>query len=89
MPLMLVEKFSRKEVRMGITFEELEAELLKLSKSERARLAEQLISSLDEDSEIEEAWAAEIDRRIAEVESGAVRLIPATEVLTRARAALK
>ncbi len=86
---MLVEKFSRKEVRMGITFEELEAELLKLSKSERARLAEQLISSLDEDSEIEEAWAAEIDRRIAEVESGAVRLIPATEVLTRARAALK
>ena len=39
--------------------------------------------------EIEEAWAAEIDRRIAEVESGAVRLIPATEVLTRARAALK
>ena len=74
---------------MGITFEELETELLKLSRPERARLAEQLISSLDEDCEIEEAWAAEIDKRIAEVESGAVRLIPATEVLARARAARK
>jgi putative addiction module component (TIGR02574 family) len=74
---------------MGIAFEELEAELLKLSKPERARLAEQLISSLDEDSEIDEAWAAEIDRRIAQVENGAIRLIPATEVLAQARAALK
>ncbi|MEW6353568.1 MAG: addiction module protein [Pseudomonadota bacterium] len=33
------------------------------------------------------AWAAEIERRIAEIESGAVQLAPAAEALTRARTA--
>ena len=42
---------------MQTQFEVLEAEVLKLTAIERARLAELLIASLDEDSEIEEAWA--------------------------------
>lgn len=74
---------------MQTQFETLEAEALKLSVAERAKLAEHLIASLDEDSEIEEAWAAETERRIAEIEAGTVRMIPAAEAIARARAALK
>ncbi|HYU68531.1 MAG TPA: addiction module protein [Burkholderiales bacterium] len=67
----------------------LEAEALKLTPGERAALAQRLLASLDEDAEIEEAWAVEVERRIAEVESGAVQVIPIAEALARVRAALK
>jgi putative addiction module component (TIGR02574 family) len=66
-----------------------EAEALKLTPGERAALAQRLLASLDEDAEIEEAWAVEVERRIAEVESGAVQVIPIAEALARVRAALK
>ncbi|MDX8400465.1 MAG: addiction module protein [Gallionellaceae bacterium] len=46
------------------------------------------IAILDEDSDIEEAWEAETERRIAEIEAGTVQLIPATEVIASVRAAL-
>ncbi len=74
---------------MPTQLEILEAEVLKLTAAERARLAERLIASLDEDAEIEEAWAAEIERRIAEIESGQVEMIPAAEAVAKARASLK
>ena len=74
---------------MQTQFEILEAETLKLTTSERARLAEHLIASLDEDTEIEEAWAAEVDRRIADIENGSVQLIPVAEAIAQARASLK
>ncbi|MFN0316128.1 MAG: addiction module protein [Burkholderiales bacterium] len=74
---------------MDTELEKLEAQALKLGPGERAALAQRLLSSLDEDSEIEEAWAKEVERRIAEVESGAVKLIPIEEALARVRAALK
>ena len=70
---------------MQTEFETLEAEALKLSVAERAKLAEHLIASLNEDSEIEEAWAAETERRIAEIEAGTAQLIPAAEAIARAR----
>ncbi|MHB8765822.1 MAG: addiction module protein [Deferrisomatales bacterium] len=70
------------------TAEEIEAAAMHLTVSERARLAERLLSSLDEDSEIEQAWAAEIDRRIDEYERGDTKLIPAEEVFDRVRARL-
>ena len=74
---------------MQTQFEILEAETLKLTTSERARLAEHLIASLDEDTEIEEAWAAEVDRRIADIENGSVQLIPVAEAIAQARVLLK
>jgi putative addiction module component (TIGR02574 family) len=74
---------------METQLEILESEALKLTPGERAALAQRLLASLDEDSEIEDAWAAEIERRIAEVESGAVQVIPIAEALARVRAALK
>lgn len=74
---------------MSSQFEALEAEVLKLAPSDRALLAQHLIASLDEDNEIEAAWAAEVERRVAEVESGAVVGMSFGEVMAQARAALK
>ncbi len=74
---------------METQLEILESEALKLTPSERAALAQRLLASLDEDPEIEEAWAAEIERRIAEVESGAVQVVPIADALAQVRAKLK
>ena len=71
---------------MNSTVETLEAEALRLSNEERARLVERLIASLDTDSDIEDAWAAEVERRNAEIESGAVSLISGPEALDRLKA---
>ncbi len=65
---------------MGITRQQLEAEARKLPREDRARLAEALISSLDEESELEAVWAREIDRRVRELRSGEVKTVPAADV---------
>lgn len=74
---------------METRFEVVESEALSLSPGERAALAQRLLESLDEDAEIEEAWAVEVERRIAEVESGAVQVIPMAEALAQVRDSLK
>jgi putative addiction module component (TIGR02574 family) len=76
-------------LKMGNQLEALEAEALKLTSGERAAFAQLLLASLDEDAEIEEAWATEVERRIADVENGAVQVIPISEALAQVRAALK
>lgn len=68
---------------MSITVEILETEALQLTTAERARLVERLIASLDADPEIEEAWAAEVERRQAQIESGTVELLPGPETLAK------
>ncbi|MGA8054650.1 MAG: addiction module protein [Burkholderiales bacterium] len=74
---------------MSSQVEVLEAEAMKLTAEERARLADRLIASLSEDAQIEEAWAVEVERRIAEIEAGRAPVIPAAEAIARARDALK
>jgi len=74
---------------MSSQLESIETQALKLSAEERARLADRLITSIFEDHEIESAWAAEVERRIEDIESGRAKLIPATESIARARTALK
>ena len=74
---------------MSNQLEIVEAQALKLSPEERAQLADRLISSLFEDHEIEDAWAAEVERRIEDVESGRAKLIPAVDSIARARTAIK
>ena len=70
---------------------EVESQALKLSRSERARLAHRLISSLDEkaDPDVERVWLAEAERRLAELKSGKTVAIPAEKVLKKVRAALR
>lgn len=74
---------------MSTRLEVLEAEALKLTDSERASLAQRLLASLDENAEVEEAWAAEVERRIAAVERGEVQDIPIAEALATLRTGLK
>ncbi len=67
---------------MGNRLEVLEAEALTLTPGERAAFAQLLLASLDEDAEIEDAWAIE-------VEAGSVQVIPIADALAQARAKLK
>lgn len=62
-----------------------------LSEPERAKLASDLVASLDgpRDSNIAEAWDIEICRRINEMESGKAELLDVDEVLARARARIR
>ena len=74
---------------MSSQLEFVEAEALRLNPEERAELAQRLIDSLFEDSEVEEAWAVAVERRISKIEGGRSSVIPASESIARARAALK
>lgn len=60
-------------------------EALKLPPDERADLAATLIDSLDEREEeaVNEAWALEVQRRVREVETGAVKTVPWSEARKR------
>jgi putative addiction module component (TIGR02574 family) len=60
-------------------------ELLKLPAHERARLAAELVQSLDEseDSDAVAAWLEELDRRAGEVVNGAAKLEAWTKVRRR------
>ena len=62
-------------------------EALKLSVTERAEVAEQLIASLDEvpDTDVEQAWQEEVQRRLGQIERGEVKTIPWEEVQRRLR----
>ncbi|HEY6802449.1 MAG TPA: addiction module protein [Pyrinomonadaceae bacterium] len=55
-------------------------EAIQLPERDRATLAGLLIETLDpiseSESEVEAAWSAEIDRRVAEIDAGEVELIP-------------
>jgi putative addiction module component (TIGR02574 family) len=62
---------------MSKSAQAIESAALLLPRKERARLAERLIASLEEqDPEVEAAWAAEIRRRMDEWEAGLVDEIP-------------
>ena len=58
---------------------------LTLPSDERARIAAKLIASLDEgeDANVEAAWATEIERRIAEIESGEAETVSWEEARAR------
>ena len=69
---------------------ELTERAMTLPTEERARLAEELLASLDpREDAVDAAWDAEIRKRIADVESGTVRLVPADEAFARVRQVLR
>jgi putative addiction module component (TIGR02574 family) len=60
------------------------AKALALSAQERGLLIDHLIESLDErppEEGVEEAWAEEIKRRVDDIRSGKVKMIPGEQVL--------
>ena len=60
-------------------------EALALPTEARASLAGSLLDSLDTevDEDAEAAWAIEINRRVAELDSGAVKTVPWAEIRRR------
>ena len=76
---------------MPDTVAELSQRARELAPEDRARLAEELLASLEGDlePEVDAAWDEELRKRIAEVESGIVKLVPADEVFARVRCALR
>ena len=66
---------------MSREVEELYERAIDLSPEDRAELAGLLLDSIEEhaDEDVEEAWAAEIERRLAEYRSGRVKSIPWSE----------
>ncbi len=57
--------------------DELLAQVLRLPRRERARIAEDLLSSLEEsDDAIASSWAEELERRSREIAEGRVQTIP-------------
>ncbi len=75
---------------MSTLVEELSARAKSLPATDRARLAGELLDSLQEesDTELESAWDREIEHRVAEIESGG-KLISAEEVHAEARRTIR
>jgi putative addiction module component (TIGR02574 family) len=77
-----------------LPLDRLEAQVLELPLRERARLAQRLLESLDEDAdedpaEVEQAWVEEAERRYERYLAGDTQPIPPEEALARVRARLK
>jgi len=72
----------------GPTLEKLRKEALRLPEAERAELAHSLVLSLDgpADEDAEPAWDAEIQRRLAEIDTGTAELVDREELRQRMRA---
>lgn len=68
--------------------EDIEAAALQLATSDRAKLAERLLISLDEDDEILATWVAEAERRADAFDRGEIETIDFEEAIAQARARL-
>jgi putative addiction module component (TIGR02574 family) len=65
--------------------EELESAVLALPREERARLAQRLLASLDEEADAEEAWHDEVRRRLQGYRAGREATVSREDVLREAR----
>ena len=74
---------------MKTLVEELSQKARTLSPEDRARLAEDLLASLEDGSEsaaeVEAAWEHEIRQRVEEVKCGTAKLVPAEDVYAETR----
>jgi putative addiction module component (TIGR02574 family) len=70
---------------MAKSARELFDEVMRLDPEERATLMRLLIENLDAESEegVEDAWRVEIERRMAELDSGSVPTVPWEELRAR------
>ena len=71
---------------MTITLETLQAEVLRLSPADRARLLDRLIASLDVDASAEAAWDKLADEREQELAVGGATAVPLDVVIARLEA---
>ena len=72
---------------MSTQFDRVAADAMKLPVRDRVRLAQQLVSTIDSETEknVEELWFDEAERRLEELHSGTVEGIEAGEAFRRVR----
>jgi len=67
-----------------VSTDELLAEVLRLPRQDRVRVAEELFVSLEEpDEDVAAAWAGELERRSRDLAAGRVRTVPWETVRAR------
>ena len=73
---------------MTATTDRVTEEALSLPADIRLNLVEKLITSLNLpiDEDIDRLWAKEAERRVSQIETGEVRLVPGEEVFSKIRA---
>lgn len=76
---------------MSSNLDQITADAMKLPLRDRVQLAQRLVSTLDDevDSDAEELWFAEAERRLKELRSGQVQGIDSNDAFRSAREALK
>ena len=74
---------------MSLSLEALESEVLRLPTSDRVRLLDRVVASLDVYAERDAAWDAVAARRDAEIEAATATEISVDDVLARLEAELK
>ena len=68
---------------MQATLETVQAEVMRLSPADRAKLLDSLIASLDIDADAEAAWDELADTREHDLETGAAQAIPLDVAVAR------
>jgi putative addiction module component (TIGR02574 family) len=71
------------------TAERLLQQAMQLSSDERELLAIELFATLEKEPGYDEAWEAEIERRIKEIDDGTVEMIPGEHVMAELRERLR
>ena len=71
------------------TAERLLQEAIQLPSDERELLAVQLMASIEKEPGYDEAWEAEIERRLKEIDDGTVEMIPGEQAMNELRERLR
>ena len=73
---------------MSNSLEKMTKDALSLPLKDRAKLAHKLITSLDEhvDSDVNNAWETEINRRVRDIKNGIAKGKPAVQILSEIKA---
>ena len=74
---------------MALTYKEIISEAMKLPPQERADLADRLWISVDAPQAVADAWDAEVERRVAQLDAGEVDTVPFEQVIAELRAKLR
>ena len=75
---------------MGSHFDEIARDAMTLPLRDRVKLAQRLVSSLDDpmETDVEALWAAEAERRLEELRTGKVQCVEAADAFRKAHEAL-
>lgn len=71
---------------MASNLDTLQAEVLRLSPADRARLLDRLVASLDVDASVEAAWDDLADQREQDLSAGTVQAVPVEVAIARLEA---